>query len=192
MKIALVVALGMLGGCLWANPNSYMRTGIDLQGVAVGERGTHGANARALADGAGVGVAVEVGERAVSRTGVGDPNDYTGASIDFLLRVSLPGVMPTDHRLDRFFDFGVEGGGGGVVAFGVPPGVQGMGDAFIGGWVELGTVPVSGNHGWIAITGSARSYGLDSGWDNQTVYTVAIGWRSREKLTQHDAGSWHD
>jgi len=182
MKLALVIALAC-GGCLWANPNSYRVSGVDGSAMVVDGHGSSGGGVRAFTGGAGLYVAAEAGERGVRRGG--DSNDYSGVSADLSLRLSLPGILPTEHVVDRYFDFGLEAGGGGIVAFGVPRTVEGIGEGFVGGWVELGTIPVDDN-GYLAISGAIRAYGLDDGWENQTVYSIGLGWRGREHFTQRD------
>jgi hypothetical protein len=182
MKLALVLALSC-GGCLWANPNSYKTVGFDGVGLVADGHGSGGGGVRVSTGGAGVYFAAEATERGVRRGG--DPNSYTGLSADLSLRMSLPGVLPTEHTVDRYFDFGLEAGGGGTLAVGVPRTVEGIGEGFVGGWVELGTIPVD-DDGYVAISGAIRAYGLDSGWENQTVYTIGLGWRARSRFTQRD------
>jgi hypothetical protein len=182
MKLALVIALGC-GGCLWANPNSYKVVGLDGTGLVVDGHGSGGGGVRAFTGGAGLYFAAEANARGVQRGG--DSNVYTGVSADLSLRLSLPGVLPTEHVVDRYFDFGLEAGGGGIVAVGVPRTVEGIAEGFVGGWVELGTIAVD-DDSYIAISGAIRAYGLDSGWDNQTVYTIGVGWRGRTHFTQRD------
>jgi len=182
MKLALVIAFAC-GGCLWANPNSYKVSALDGNAMITGGHGSSGGGVRMFTGGAGLYFAAEAGERGVRRGG--DRNDYKGLSADLSVRLSLPGVLPTEHVVDRYFDFGLEAGGGGTLAVGVPRTVEGIGEGFVGGWVELGTIPIE-DDGYLAISGGIRAYGLDDGWENQTVYTIGVGWRGRTHFTQHD------
>ncbi len=180
--ILLAVALS---GCLWATPTSTKTAGYEMRGY-LGEH-TTGAGMYAVGGMAGVDVAAEADVRSgFHRTG--DPNGYTGASLGISLRASPLGIIASEHQLDRFFDFGGELGANATLLPGTPR-VSGTGSGWVGAWVELGTVPVA--DGYMVLTGTIRSASLDGAWQDQTIYGIGLGFRSRQTVTAEDL-TWHD
>jgi hypothetical protein len=99
------------------------------------------------------------------------------------LRISVPGVLPTDHHIDRFLDGGVEVGGGVAMLLGTP-GFTGGPESFVGGWVELGNIDI--DDGYLVFTAGVRVMRLTDGLVNDNVYTFGIGWRGRRRVSPED------
>ncbi|HEU0036700.1 MAG TPA: hypothetical protein VFQ53_39070 [Kofleriaceae bacterium] len=95
-----------------------------------------------------------------------------GGGIDLGLRVSLPGVLAphSEHRLERYFDFGFGGTvGGGFVK---PARLETFGQAVVSGWIELG-LPIGGRRYPVIVLEARRA--AISGWNDATVFVVGIG-----------------
>ena len=175
-----------LTGCLWATPTSTKTGGYEARAY-LGEH-TQGAGMYAVGGMAGLDISAEADVRdGFQRTG--DPNHYTGASLGLSMRLSPMGIIASEHRLDRYFDFGGEAGGNATVIPGTPQ-VTGTGSGWVGAWVEIGTVPI-GTDGYLVLTGTIRAASLDGPWHDQTIYGIGLGYRTRSTVTPEDL-TWRD
>jgi hypothetical protein len=92
---------------------------------------------------------------------------------DLGLRLSLFGMASNDHRLERWFDLGVDAAaGGGLVK---PSRLESFGRVWIGGWAVFGISP--GNP-YASLVLDARRI-VNAGWDDATVFTIGVAYSSR-------------
>jgi len=178
--LRIVILAAVLPGCLWATTSSDKVHGYEVRGV-VGD-GNRGASAHVMGGMAGLHVEFQGQGRQFRRAE--DPNTYTGGGLGLGLRASPFGIIARDHRLERFLDLGAHTGVDFDVVFGVPGNVALVGSGWVGGWVELGTVPVG--DGYLALTGDIRTVGLTDSWNNQVLYGIGIAYRQRAKVTGED------
>jgi hypothetical protein len=174
-RIVPIVFGAVLAGCY-----SFGKTADSLGGVgATVTLDQHGNAIGAAAHGVG-GVAgwhadLElVGERVHK---AGDPRTFQAVGLGLALRVSPLGLLANEHRLERFFDFGVETGFVGSVV--VSPEWTTRAAVSGGVWVELGLMAAAG--GYMAVTGNVRTVNADDPWtDQEAVFLVGLAWRHRE------------
>ena len=171
----------VLTGCLWATPTSDVVAGYD------GRAGLRGASAHVVGGIAGAHVDLEADGRGYQRAG--DPNTYPGGGVGLSVRLSPLGVLPTTHRVERYFDFGGEAGGEVALVVGIPTTATAVGQGWVGGWVEVGTVPIG--NGYLALVGDVRAATMSAPWRDQTTWTIGIGWRARRRATPADL-TWRD
>jgi len=183
--VKAIAILATLSGCFWATPTSDVLDGYEVRGVFA--ENNRGGNIHRTGGIAGVHLDAEAGVREFRRAQ--DPNAYTGASGALSVRASPFGIIASDHKLERYFDFGAEGGVEATMIFGGPAKLSGAGAGFVGGWVELGTVPL--DNGYLALTGDIRTMSLTDTWKDQVIVAVGIGWRGRRTATPRDL-SWRD
>jgi len=175
MKLVVAACL-LLTGCLWANEHSESLVGYSAQAMLDGDGQPTGAAAQAMAGYAGMTADLELNTRDTSRAG--DPATYRAIGLGVDLRLSLFGVLSTDHRFERYFDVGVNAGAGGGVALGVPPhDVAGTFSGWVGGWTEIGTI--NAGSGYLALIGSIRREAFDDMFLDQTQLLVGVAWRKR-------------
>jgi hypothetical protein len=170
-----------LSGCLWATPTSDVLTGYD------GRVGPRGASAHVVGGIAGMHADLEADGRGYQRAG--DPNTYPGGGLGLSVRLSPLGMLPTTHRVERYFDFGSEVGGEVTLVVGIPTTATTLGQGWVGGWAELGTVPIG--NGYLALVGNVRAATASAPWRDQTVVTIGVGWRVRRRATLSDL-TWRD
>ena len=187
LVIACTLACVTLGaGCLWANERSESFYGYEGRVLLGDDVHAEGAQARITGGFAGIYADLEANLRDAVRPD--DPNIHHGLGIGVSLRGSLFGVLATAHEIERYLDFGPEIGVGAALVPGVPPGsVTGMGSAWYGAWVDIGTVSLG--KGYLALTGGIRREVFDAPWIDQTQLAIGIAWRKREpmgKLNIHD------
>jgi hypothetical protein len=179
----LLVLIATSTGCLWLNEKSDGVVGYHAHAI-IDNGGHAGGGAEAVVGMAGVYVAGEGGLQPIHRTG--DPNTYTAGAMGVSMRASPFGIIASDHRLERYFDFGAEAGGTFMIA--VRNGsATGAGDGWYGAWLELGTAPIGA--GYLVLVGNVRRASMSDGWNDQTLFTVGIGYRERSavgKLNIHD------
>jgi hypothetical protein len=183
--VKAIAILATLSGCFWATPTSDVLDGYEVRGVIA--ENNRGGSIHRTGGIAGVHLDAEAGVREFRRAQ--DPNAYTGTSGALTVRVSPFGIIASDHKLERYFDLGAEVGGEASVIYGVPAKLAGAGAGFVGGWVEIGTVPL--DDGYLALTGNIRTMSLTDTWKDQVVVAVGIGWRGRRTATLRDI-SWRD
>jgi hypothetical protein len=110
----------------------------------------------------------------------GDREPHHAAGLDVSLRLSPLGLLADHHELERYVDFGVETGAGFKVAKAPPHGVALEGEAWVGGWAELGLWSADG--GYVAVTGSLRTVDATEPWlDRPTEVMIGLAWRHRDK-----------
>jgi hypothetical protein len=165
MKLAMLLLV--CGGC-WETDTSQLLLGADGR-ATVGNDGGNGAEGGGFFGFAGVELGAEISERTVSRPA----ERRVGTTIDDFVRLSIPGMLPTDHDIDHDIDFGVDAGAGGGVTR-----VGGFGEAYVGGWGEVRVSPLNGGD-YVAVTVGARREAITS-WDNQTVFMIGIAKRLRD------------
>lgn len=182
LRIAILFLL--LPGCLWATTSSDKVSGYELRGV-IGQD-NRGASAHLMGGMAGVHAELEGGARQFRRDI--DPNTYTGGGLGASLRASPFGIFATEHRLERFLDFGAEVGGDIGFVFGAPAHTF-VQTGWVGGWVELGTLPVG--DGYLALTGDLRAASPYDTWHDQVLIGVGLAFRHRAKVTASDL-DFHD
>lgn len=102
-----------------------------------------------------------------------------GGTLDLGLQASLFGILSTDRRFDHWLDLGVHGavGGGGA------PGEDLLGLLRAGGWIEVGLAP--GRTHPVLRLSLERAWTSDP-WENQTLFTIGLGRRTRGPLHQAD------
>jgi len=197
MRSILVVAvLSLASGCLWATKTSDISTRLAAKAVLDDHGHPIGGAVQASASMAGLYLGTELGGRSVDLAPATDPmapptpaRDYVDLGLDLFVRASLPGVVPSDHKLERYLDFGAEAGVGfgGVAWSGTSVGDQENG--FVGGWVEIGTFQ-HGSH-YVAIVGDIRMIGYSNDWADQVVIGVGLAWASRHTVKAEDL-TWRD
>lgn len=173
-------------GCFWANERSESLYGYEAR-VVLGDDGhVEGGQAHVKGGFAGVYADLEVNLRDVVRPD--NPATHEALGFGFSLRGSLFGVLATAHEVERYLDFGAEAGAGGALALGVPRNsVTGLGSAWYGAWVDIGTVSlgtVSLGGGYLALTGGIRREVFEAPWIDQTQLAVGLAWRKREPMGQ--------
>lgn len=184
---ACTMACVTLGtGCFWANEHSESLYGYEAR-VVLGDDGhVEGGQAHLKGGFAGIYADLEANLRDTVR--FADPVTHQGLGVGFSLRGSLFGVLATAHEIERYLDFGAEAGAGAALVLGVPTNsVSGMGSAWYGAWVDIGTVSLGS--GYLAVTGGIRREVFEAPWIDQTQLAVGIAWRHREpmgKLNFHD------
>ena len=177
-----------LTGCLWANKQSDSMVGYQGHTVLGSDGHLEGAGAHAMGGYAGLYGGFEATLRDTNRPG--DPNLYRAIGAGLSARLSLFGVMATDHQLERYLDLGGEAGGGFGAAIGLGPyGLSGFGSAWYGAWVDIGTVPVGA--GYLALTGGVRREVFTDPWNDRTQLMIGLAWRKREPVTESEL-AWHD
>ena len=176
-----IAILALVPGCFWATEKSDVLDGYEVRGI-VGDH-NRGGSLHRTGGIAGLQVDAEAGARQFRRDG--DPNAYTGGSVGLSLRASPFGIIASDHKLERYFDLGAEAGGEGSLIVGVPSKVAGAGAGWVGGWVEVGTIPLEDN-GYLALTGNIRTMSMTDAWRDQVVLAVGLAWRSRRVVTPED------
>ena len=165
MKLAIL--LTACSAC-WATDASQLSLGAHGQAMVGKDAGT-GVEGGASIGFAGVELGGEISERTVSRPG----EARVATSLDDFARLSIPGMLPTDHELEHDIDFGVDAGaGGGFTRAG------GFGEAYAGGWAEVRITPVNDGD-YLTLTVGARREAITS-WDNQTIYMIGIAKRLRD------------
>jgi hypothetical protein len=182
LRIAILFLL--LPGCLWATTSSDKVSGYEVRGI-IGQD-NRGANAQVMGGMAGLHGELEAGVREFRRDV--DPNTYTGGGVGVNVRLSPFGVLASEHRLERYFDFGAEIGGELTAVFGAPA-HNFVPTGWVGGWVELGTIPVG--DGYLALTGNIRSAAPHDTWHDQVLIGIGIAFRHRAKVTSDDL-DFHD
>jgi hypothetical protein len=166
MTPTIPIAIALSCAACWTG-SSQRLLGGEARVLRGRDSGT-GAASQLVIGYAGVAIGSEIDVRDVHRA----DDTRTAAGIDGIVRVSIPGVLPSDHEIDHDIDFGFEaGGGGGGTHHG------GFGEAFGGGWAE---VRVSRIHddAYTALMFGARKEWLTS-WDDQLVYSFGIARRVR-------------
>jgi hypothetical protein len=173
-------------GCLWANERSESLYGYEARAVLGSDGHLEGAQAHFEGGLAGLSADLEANVRDAVRPD--DPDTHQGIGLGFSLRASLFGILATDHKFERYLDFGAEAGVGGGLVRGVPPhGVSSMSSGWYGAWVEVGTVSLGS--GYLALTGGIRREVFTDPWLDQTQLAIGVAWRKHElmgKLNLHD------
>jgi hypothetical protein len=175
-----LVWLVVWSGCFWATPRSERIHGLEARGETSRD-GRLGGGVHAMTSTAGLQIGAELDER-VMRTG-DDPGGHAGTSVAVSVRLSIPGVLPTDHHFDRFIDGGVEGGGGIAMLLGTASLTAGA-ERFAGAWLEIGNLDVS--DGYVVFTAGVRAVQLTGSLFGDTIYTFGIGWRGRQRVRPED------
>lgn len=164
--------LGAIGGCV--GPQKL--AGHAGAGVQLDEGGVRGAEVAASAEIHGVGLSARAyGDQLVREEPElpGTVRRRIGGGVDLGLRMSLFGMISDDHRLERWFDVGVDAAmGGGVVK---PARLETFGRAWVGGWAVIGLLP--GNP-FASLVLDVRRVAI-AGWDNATVFTIGLAYSSR-------------
>lgn len=191
MKLAACTCV-LLTGCLWANEKSESLAGyggnvlLDTDGQPSGGaiHGTIGY--------AGLDLDFEANERAVTRTGdlqqptvpgelphIGPRNHATALGVGIDLKLSLFGIIASDHRFERYLDLGVDTGAGAGGAFAkAPHQAEGTSSAWYGAWAEIGTIRAGS--GVVVITSGIRREVFSDPFYDQTQLAVGLAWRQRE------------
>lgn len=176
MHRALAAACALASGCLWATPTSDVLRGYDARA------GAQGASVHAVGGEAGLTADLEVDGRGYQRAG--DPHTYPGAGLGLGLRLSPLGMLPTEHHVERYVDFGGEVGGEITLVVGLPTTATAVGQGWVGAWAELGTVRLG--DGYLALIGDVRATSASAPWADQTLVTIGLGWRARRRVTPAD------
>ena len=184
----LLVAATLLPGCFWASTKSDSAVGYEGR-VALDTHGhVQGGAVHYLVGFAGLYADAEANVQGVTRPMDGDT--YRDAGVGISVRASLLGIVASEHVLERYLDFGADGGLGLGLVLGVPPHDIGLAaSAWVGGWFEIGTMNVAG--GYLALTGNVRRETLTSSWNDQTQLMIGVAWRTRSKVEASDI-AWHD
>jgi hypothetical protein len=184
--IACTLAYATLGtGCFWANEHSESLYGYEARAVLGSDGHVEGAQAHVKGGFAGIYADLEANVRDAVRPD--DPVTHKGTGVGISLRGSLFGVLATAHEIERYLDFGAELGAGAALVPGVPGSITGMGSAWYGAWVDIGTISVGS--GYLALTGGIRRETFGAPWIDQTQLAIGLAWRKREpmgKLNFHD------
>jgi len=174
MKLVWLVAWS---GCIWATPQSERIHGLEARGTT-SKDGRLGGGVHAMTSTAGLQIGAELDERVI-RT-LDDTSGHAGTSVAVSVRLSLPGVLPTDHHVDRFIDGGAELGGGIAMLLGTASLTAGA-ERFAGAWLEIGNLDVS--DGYVVFTVGVRAMELTGRLLDDTLYTFGIGWRGRRRVS---------
>jgi hypothetical protein len=172
------LALGT--GCFWANERSDSMYGFEGRAVLGSNGHLQGGQAHVKGGEAGLYVDVEANLRDAARPN--DPDTHRAVGLGFSLRGSLFGILGTEHQLERYFDFGAELGGGGVLVSGGPHSITGVGSGWVGAWVDFGTVSLGS--GYLALTGGIRRESFEDPWLDQTELAIGIAWRQRGPMAK--------
>ena len=178
MKLIWLVAWS---GCFWATPQSERIHGLEARGMASRD-GRFGGGVHAMTSTAGLQIGAELDER-VMRTGSAAGDGHAGTSVAVSVRLSVPGVLPTDHHVDRFIDGGAEVGGGIAMLVGTASLTAGA-ERFVGGWLEIGNLDVS--DGYVVFTVGVRAMQLTGRLLDDTLFTFGIGWRGRRTVAPEE------
>lgn len=173
--VLLSLALGALAGFAGCVGRQKL-TGHTGAGVQLDEDGVRGAEVAASGEVHGVGLSARVHAEQLER----DEPELPGfvrrkiaSGADLGLRLSLFGMFAKDHRLERWFDVGVDAAvGGGFVK---PARLETFGRAWVGGWAVFGLFP--GNP-FPSLVLDVRRIAI-SGWDNATMFTIGLAYSSR-------------
>jgi len=112
-----------------------------------------------------------------------DARVYKAFSVGMSNRISLFGVLAPDHDLERYLDLGASAGAAFSFVIGVPPhGGDGAFSAWVGAWVDIGTISVRG--GYLAVTGSVRREAYIDPWNDRTQLMIGLAWRQRRPMAQ--------
>jgi hypothetical protein len=103
-----------------------------------------------------------------------DPGRHTAGGVEMLARFSLFGMFADDHRLEHWFDIGVEGAAGG--GFAHPAALEGFGELWSGVFVDIGLAP---GPSYPALSLGVRALTLSSPWNGETIATIGLSWVSR-------------
>lgn len=189
MKLFVVACLLLGTGCLWANEKSESLEGYGARVLL----GTDGHPTGGAIDGtlgyAGLIADFEAHGRDLSRPGdlmaptvpgqlpfIGPPTSAFGLGAGIDLRASLLGIVSSDHRLERYFDVGLDAGAGAGGAFAdAPHKLTGTASGWYGAWAELGTVPAG--KGYVALTLGIRREVFNEHFFDQTQLLVGVAWR---------------
>jgi hypothetical protein len=145
-----------------------------------------GAHAEAMGGEGGFAATFELVGQRVQRANDEDTHYALGAG--FGARFSPLALLADDHRLERYFDFGAEAGVNGSIVKAPPNVFAARGEAYYGGYVELGTVRAS--DGYLALTGNLRVIDASEPWNDLPVQvSIGVAWRKRSKPTP---GRWRD
>jgi hypothetical protein len=176
-----LVWLVVWSGCFWATPQSERIHGLEARGMTSRD-GRFGGGVHAMTSTAGLQIGAELDERVIRTGDSGDSGasgGHAGTSVAVSVRLSLPGVLPTDHHVDRFIDGGVEVGGGIAMLVGTASLTAGA-ERFAGAWLEIGNLDVS--DGYVVFTVGVRALQLTGRLFDDTLYTFGIGWRGRRRV----------
>jgi hypothetical protein len=177
-KLLLVLGALCWSGCLWANEKSQAVYGFDARAMLDPSGNATGGQLGADGGMAGLNIHAEGAVHGASRAG--DPRTYRAVALGLGLRLSLLGMLATDHRLERYFDVGGEAGAAVNAALGVPPhDIAGVGSGWYGAWVEVGTASTPGG-GYVALVGGVRREAYADPYFDQTQVLVGLAWRHRE------------
>jgi hypothetical protein len=189
MKLALVACMVLMTGCLWANEKSESLSGFGGRAIL----GTDGHPSGGAIDGtlgyAGLIADFEAEARELSRGGdlmaptvpgqlpfIGPPTRALGLGVGLDVRASLLGILSSDHRLERYFDVGLDAGAGVGGAFAdAPHELTGTASGWYGAWGELGTVRAGS--GYVALTFGIRREVFNEHFFDQTQLLVGLAWR---------------
>ena len=165
------MALLALAGC--ETPQSIVRAAVTPQLRSDGFEG-----ARATAGLGAHGVQLGVGAFWDELARPFDPSRHAAGGIEVNGRVSLFGLFADDHRLERYFDVGFDGGAGG--GFAHPANLDSLGELWGGGWLDIGL----GGESYPAIALGVHEVAYSESWNSETVYTLGLAWvlRSTQPL----------
>jgi len=172
------LALGT--GCFWANERSDSMYGFEGRAVLGSNGHVEGAQAHVKGGEAGLYVDLEANLRDAARPD--DPDTHRAVGLGLSLRASLSGILGTEHQLERYFDFGAELGGGGVLVPGPTHSITGVSSGWVGAWVEVSTVSLGS--GYLALTGGIRREAFDAPWLDRTQLAIGIAWRQRGPMAK--------
>ena len=193
MKLFVVACLLLGTGCLWANEKSESLDGYGAQVILDTDGQPTGGAIRGTFGHAGLIADFEGNARDLARPGdlqaprvpgelphLGPPTTATGVSVGLDVRGSLLGILSDDHRLERYFDVGLDAGAGAGLAFaGAPHQLNGVTSGWYGAWVELGTVPIRA--GYLAVTLGIRREVFNEYFFDQTQIFAGLAFRKREQ-----------
>jgi len=128
------------GGCVWATSQSEKSHGLEARGMVAHDK-RFGGGVQAMASTAGLQIAAELDSREFRSRD--DPrstevDEHAGAALAMSLRLSIPGVLPTDHPHRTGSSTAAPEIGGGIAMLLGTPGFTGGPESFAGAWIELG------------------------------------------------------
>lgn len=171
----LSLSLGALAGAAGCVGRQKL-TGHVGAGVQLDEDGARGGEVSTSGEVHGVGLSARVHAEQLARDEPELPGFVRrkiGGGADLGLRLSLFGMFSKDHRLERWFDVGMDAAvGGGFVK---PARLESFGRAWVGGWAVFGLFP--GNP-FPSLVLDVRRIAI-SGWDNATMFTIGLAYSSR-------------
>jgi hypothetical protein len=142
-----------------------------------------GAMVQGIAGTGGMQIEAELVGHRVHRAEDTDGTTRPALGLGLGVRASLLGIVADDHRLERYFDFGATAGVVGSVVKTPPNFVDARGEAYYGGWTEIGLS--STRDGYLALTGELRVSDATETWDDIPVsVTVGLAWRKRGPPTR--------